>query len=261
MASISAMRMATTYRPSKRLNGASQQEGRVSQSSFSRVGRTVAMAACLALAACSTDAGSSLSLPTTAPSDSPSGTAPHPSTDLATVAPSLTTPPPVASPSPAPTPPGTPAPAVPKKPTGVTFATDVVELRGPLGTDELPYEVTHTVRWESPRADGMEIRVYGLTACLSEPIDPPAGTSGPCLVEHTRLPSEVMSLAGTVPSDAGKFSWIAPHYYECGGGPVGPDGTDYEVIVLAAYNAHGNSIFAIAYEGSWFRAAPDAVIC
>ncbi|HET7686910.1 MAG TPA: hypothetical protein VFM19_10930 [Candidatus Limnocylindria bacterium] len=248
MASISARRMAIEARLSKR-QGASQQEGRVSQSSFSRVGRTVAMAACLALAACSTDAGSSSSLPTTAPSDSPSGTAPHPSTDLATVAPSVTTPP------------STPAAAVPKKPTGVTFATDVVELRGPPGTDELTYEVTHTVRWESPRADGIEIRVYGVTACLSEPIDPPAGTSGPCLVERTRLPSEVMSLTGTAPSDAGKFSWIAAHYYECGGGPVGPDGTDYEAIVLAAYNAHGNSIFAIAYEGSWFRAAPDVVIC
>ena len=143
----------------------------------------------------------------------------------------------------------------------MTFTTDVVELPRATATDWFPYEVTHTVRWESPRAAGLEIRVYGVTECLSEPSSPPPGTSGPCLVEHTLLPPRVMALAGTTPAAAGETSWIAPFYYECAGPPVGPDGTEYQAIVIAAYNAVGNSIFAIADPGGWWRASPGDVVC
>jgi hypothetical protein len=97
---------------------------------------------------------------------------------------------------------------VPAKPTGLTFTTDTVELPGRTGTDGMPYEVTHTVRWDAPRTEGVEIRVYGVTECLSEPNDPPPGTSGPCLVEHTLLPSSVMALAASAPAAAGEISWI-----------------------------------------------------
>jgi hypothetical protein len=150
---------------------------------------------------------------------------------------------------------------MPATPTGVTFKTDAVELPGPTGTDETTYQVTHTVRWKAPRTADVEIRVYGVTECLSEPGAPSPGTSGPCLVEHTQLPRSVMALAATSPAAAGGISWIAPRYYECAGPPVGPDGLDYEAIVAAAYTATGHSIFAIAYPGAWWRAAPDEVIC
>jgi hypothetical protein len=159
------------------------------------------------------------------------------------------------------TPPRTPAVTVPAKPTGVTFTTDSVELPGPTGTDEITYEVTHTVTWKAPRTEGVEIRVYGVTECVSEPSNPPPGTSGPCLVEHTLLSPSVMVLAATVPAAAGKMSWIAPSYYECAGPPVGPDGIDYRAIVIAAYDAAGHSTFAIADPGEWWRAGPDEVIC
>ena len=165
-----------------------------------------------------------------------------------------------AQPTPSPTPKQT-AVSVPPKPTGVTFTTDSVELPGPTGTDEITYQVTHTVTWEAPRTEGVEIRVYGVTTCLSEPDNPPPGTSGPCLVEHTLLPPTVLVLAGTAPAATGEISWVAPFYYDCGGPPVGPDGRDYEAIVIAAYNSAGHSIFAIADPGGWWRAGPDEVIC
>ena len=150
---------------------------------------------------------------------------------------------------------------MPAKPTGVTFTTDVEELRGPPGTDELSYRATHTVKWKAPRADGIEIRVYGVTECLSESRDPAPGTSGPCLIEHMRLPASVMVLAAKAPAAAGRISWVAPTFYECAGPPVGPDGQDYESVVLAAYNAAGHSIFAIAEPGNWWRAGPNDIIC
>jgi hypothetical protein len=168
---------------------------------------------------------------------------------------------PAASSAPPPTPRPTPKATVPAKPTGVTFKTDVVELPGPTGTDEITYQVTHTVRWKVPRTADVEIRVYGVTECLSEPADPSPGTSGPCLVEHTPLPPSVMALAATAPADAGEISWIAPRHYECAGPPVGPDDLDYEAVVIAAYNAAGHSIFAIADPGEWWRAGPNEVIC
>jgi hypothetical protein len=42
-----------------------------------------------------------------------------------------------------------------------------------------------------------------------------------------------------------------------------PDGPGYRAVVLAAYSAAGNSIFAIAEPGGWWRAAegPGDVVC
>lgn len=229
------------------------------------LGRVFAIAACVAVAACqSTSAPNPSAFPSSAASTlspdaaEPLGTAtpfspPASAVPTASFAPSRT---------PQPTPKAT-AVTVPAKPSGVTFTTDSVELPRPTGTDEVGYQVTHTVRWKAPRTEGVEIRVYGVTECLSEPSNPPPGTSGPCLVEHTPLPPSVMALAATAPSAAGEVSWIAPRYWECLGPPVGPDGLDYQAIVVAAYNAAGHSIFAIAYPGDWWRADPnsDVVIC
>jgi hypothetical protein len=228
------------------------------------LGRASAIAAFLAVVACSPGAGSTHSTLTPSPSAGPSSIA-RSSSDAA--APRDTAPPsgaaeaPLASASPVETPPSTPAAQVPAKPTGVTFTTDSVELPEPTGTGEVAYQVTHTVRWEAPRTEGVEIRVYGVTQCLSAPSDPAPGTSGPCLVEHTLLPPSVMVLAATVSAGAGEFSWIAPFYYDCAGPPVGPDGLDYSATVIAAYNDAGHSIFAIADPGEWWRAGLHDTIC
>ena len=222
------------------------------------LGRAFAIAACLAVAACQ-------STLTPSPNDVPSSTAPSSPSDAAapldTATPPVAAESPLASASPVPTPPSTPSVRVPAKPTGVTFTTDLVELPRPTGTDENIYQVTHTVRWKAPRAEGVEIRVYGVTECLSEPSNPPPGTSGPCLVEHTLLPPSIMVRAATAPAAAGEISWIAPGRSLCGGPPGGPDGLDYQAIVIAAYNAAGHSIFAIAAPGYWFRASPGVVVC
>jgi len=229
------------------------------------LGRAFLVATCLAVAACSTGAGPIQSGLTPDPSAVPPSTASSSPSDAAASAgtgiPPMAAESPLASASPATTPPSTSAATAPAKPTGVTFTTDSVELAGPTGTDEVTYQVTHTVRWKAPRTEGVEIRVYGVTECLSKPSDPPPGTSGPCLVEHTLLPPSVMVLAASAPAAAGEISWIAPFHYECAGPPVGPDGLDYQAIVIAAYNAAGHSIFAIAHPGDWWRAGPDEVIC
>jgi hypothetical protein len=246
------------------------------------LGRAFAIAACLAVAACQ-------STLTPSPSAVPSSTAPSSPSDAAapldtatppaasaSAVPTASFPPPPTSASAVPTasvpqpslPPPTSRPTpkataatVPAKPTGVTFTTDSVELPRPTGADEIEYQVTHTVRWKAPRTEGVEIRVYGVTECLSEPSNPPPGTSGPCLVEHTLLPPSAMALAATAPAAAGEISWIAPRYWMCAGPPVGPDGLDYQAIVIAAYNAAGHSIFAIADPGEWWRAGPGEMIC
>lgn len=226
-------------------------------------GCALAIATSIAVAACQSTASPSASA-------LPSSTAPSlPASSATTLAAATPTSTPAAAmptasfpplPTPRPTPKATAA-TVPEKPTGVTFETDVMELPGPTGTDQITFQVTHTVRWEAPRTAGVEIRVYGVTECLSEPSSPSPGTSGPCLIEHTRLPASVMALAASAPASAGEISWIAPMYYECAGPPVGPDGLDYQAIVIAAYNAAGHSIFAIANPGEWWRPGPDEVIC
>ena len=208
----------------------------------------------LVLAACDGTAGASAQ-PVALESDADA-------TVAATASPAPTdsaTPLPTPDPTPEPTP-GATQPPVPPRPSGVTFTTDWVELPAPGGSDEVTSQVTHTVRWKAPRTDDVEVRVYGVTQCLSEPSNPSPGTSGPCLVEHTRLPSSVMALAATAPAAAGEISWIAPFNHECGP-PVGPDGLDYQAVVIAAYNAAGHSVFAIAEPGNWWRAGPDEVVC
>lgn len=223
------------------------------------LGRVFTIAACVAVAACqSTSAPTPSALSSSATPDLPSDAAAP--VGAATPSSAAASAGPTASIAPRPTPRATAA-TVPAKPTGVTFTTDSVELPAPTGTDEVEHQVTHTVRWKSPRTEGVEIRVYGVTECLKEPSSPPPGSAGPCLVEHTLLPPSVMALAATAPAAAGEISWIAPFYYDCAGPPVGPDGLDYHAVVIAAYNAAGHSIFAIAYPGEWWRAGPDVTIC
>jgi hypothetical protein len=167
----------------------------------------------------------------------------------------------LASPSPLattqPTPNPTPVP-VPPKPTGVTFDEETRSIGdGQFG------EVTQTVTWGAPRSEGVEIRVYGVTECIAEPADPAPGTSGPCLVVHTPLPASVRRLLATAPASDGAVSWTWTEEGGCDPSPFrsAPDGPGYHAVVLAAYNAAGNSIFAIAEPGGWWRAAPDDVIC
>ncbi len=42
---------------------------------------------------------------------------------------------------------------------------------------------------------------------------------------------------------------------------VGPDGLDYQTIVIAAYDGKGHSLFATADPGGWWCAEQDEVIC
>ncbi len=160
-----------------------------------------------------------------------------------------------ASPSPSATPQPTPEPTpvpVPPKPTRVTFD----EETRPIDDGQFG-EVTQTVTWGAPRSEGIEIRVYGVTECIAEPADPAPGTNGPCLVVHTPLPASVRRLLATAPAPDGAISWTWTEEGGCDPSPFksAPDGPGYRAVVLAAYSAAGNSIFAIAEPGGWWRAA------
>jgi glucose/arabinose dehydrogenase len=96
------------------------------------------------------------------------------------------TPKPTLKPAPKPTPRPTPVP-VPPKPTGVKF----------IEAPEIREEIQYTVLWQTPRTKGVEIRVYGVTECLSAPSTLPEYAEGPCLVEHTTLPPSTMKLIAT----------------------------------------------------------------
>ena len=182
-----------------------------------------------------------------------------PSITLAAAAASPTA---MASPSPSatpqPTPEPTPAP-VPPKPTNVKFDQRMSDP-GPDG------EITQTVTWGAPRSEGVEIRVFGVTECIAEPANPSPGTSGPCLVVQTPLPPSVRTLLATARASDGVVSWSWTDLIaDCGEPLLGhdPAGPRYYAVVLAAYSASSQSIFAIAEPGEWWRAAegPGDVVC
>lgn len=178
--------------------------------------------------------------------DSPAASAPSPS-----ASPSRTpspTPPPTAAPTPAPTPDPTAVP-VPPKPTGVTFDEQVKELSGGR------LEHTYTVTWRAPTTTGLQVKVYGVTECLSMPTSPPEAAEGPCLVEHTTLPSSTLERLATAPASDGTAGWTwieePPEGCDYYTKAIGPDGTRYMSLVLAAYNGSRESVMAIAEPGSW----------
>ena len=156
------------------------------------VGSRAVLAAILGAVLAACGAGVTLSSPPHAPRTDAPNVAATPSAASATAA----TTPVSQSPSrtPQPTPKPTPVPG-PPKPSGVKF-----NERVHVSDDEAVAEFTQTVTWQTPRMEGIEIRVYGVTKCLAEPKDPPADSSGPCLVEHTALPPSVVTLLATAPA-------------------------------------------------------------
>jgi hypothetical protein len=176
-----------------------------------------------------------------------------------TTRPSATISRPTLSPSPNPklAPTAEPAPMAPK-PAGVKFDTQAV-----AGDERERYaDITQTVSWRTPRSEDIEIRVYGVTKCSAEPKDPLPDTSGPCLVTGTPLPASVRTLLGKAPASDGRVSWSWLEETGCDIGlPNDPDGPVYYAVVLAAYNASGHSIFAIAEPGLWWQSGPNDVVC
>jgi len=159
-----------------------------------------------------------------------------------------------------PTPQATPASVqdpVPPKPTGVTFAEDVrVSDDGETG------DIVQTVTWRAPRTKGVKIRIFGVTDCIAQPASPSPATGGPCLVIHTPLPASVRTPLAVAAASDGRASWAWTVQSGCNPGLSYPDdGPAYYAIVLAAYNASGHSIFAIAEPGGWYQPGPDEVIC
>ena len=148
---------------------------------------------------------------------------------------------------------------VPPKPTGVKL-----RARDRCVSESCHrYKHTRTVTWESPLTKGVEIRVYGVTKCVSRPADPKPGTDGPCLVKHTRLPASIRTLLATAPASAGKVTWTWIDEGDPGCDltfPIGatPDGEYYYAVVVAAYSTSGHSIFTVAQSGTWVEPDPES---
>ena len=212
-----------------------------------------ALLTAIIVAACGTS-GASSTPPITPPAPTPPAAAITAASPSPTAAATLVSPSPSATHQPTPRP--TPVPA-PPKPTGATFASKVR-----VSDDEATAKITQTVTWQAPRSKGVEIQVYGVTECIARPADPLPDTSGPCLVEHTPLPSSVRTLLTTAPASDGVVSWTWTEETGCDPGlSYDPEGPAYYAIVLAAYNASGHSIFAIAEPGRWVGYGPNDVIC
>lgn len=200
------------------------------------------------IAACGASGAPSVA-PTPRPADE-SSISPSPTT-AAHASLTATDSPPSPIPSPDPT-----SPAAPPKPTGVTFD----EKRN--GDDASTTEITQTVTWQEPRSEGVEIRVYGVTECVARPANPAPDTSGPCLVEHTPLPTSIRSLLATARASDGAVSWTWTGTFDCEIGlAYDPAGPAYHSVVLAAYGASDHSIFAIAEPGGWWQPGLDDIVC
>jgi hypothetical protein len=146
-----------------------------------------------------------------------------------------------------------------------------VEPSEPEGDDpsdaELFYTTTYELTWQTPRTDGVEIRVWGITECLSAPASPKPNTSGPCIVKDTRLSKSVETLIAAAPASAGRVTWTWRSYGGCDtydfiGNADAPEGKGMIFgIVVGAYSTSGQSVFAIAYPGGWAMPGPNDTVC
>ncbi len=138
---------------------------------------------------------------------------------------------------------------VPPKPTGLELT-----LACGWGPDDEGGCDTGTdggvLTWQKPRTKGVEVRVYGVTKCFRT--DAP---NGPCLREHTLVPSKIRVLLAKGPASKGGLSFFQTLFAHtkdgCEYGYRSEDGTAFYAIVVAAYNASGPSVFAIADEGRY----------
>jgi hypothetical protein len=157
--------------------------------------------------------------------------------------------------APAPTPaPSTTAPAVPPMPSGVAFE-NVSTGTCPSDPQELCSidEQVVTVSWKAPRTEGVEIRVYGITACFGTDEDG-AVIDGRCLRKHTTLPDGAMLLLATTDASEGSVTFTGVP--SATGLVDTTDGTELYSIVVASYDARGRpSVFAIAATGEYCIAA------
>jgi len=154
----------------------------------------------------------------------------------------------------------TPTPVGPPSPPTSVAVTRRGCYTGPM-PDGIPSgeECITTITWKEAVTSGTEIRVYGVTVCLSATPDP---GSGSCLVADTSVPADVRKLIAKVPASDGTVSWTGPAWQDVidsdtGGAAftaIGVDHRDddiYFAIVVAAYNNAGTSKFVIADAGTW----------
>ena len=151
----------------------------------------------------------------------------------ATVAPATATPEPP-TPEPPTAVPATPTPLPPPPaPTGITYEQHHTPGSGPLGT------TTYTITWNEPSENGTEIRVSGLTKCLSNVTDQP------CIQRHMTLPQGTLELIARAPASKGSVSWTFPTSEVTGPGLASKNGTDYYAFLIGAYGAAGQSRLVI----------------
>jgi hypothetical protein len=99
---------------------------------------------------------------------------------------------------------------------------------------------TDRIRWTAPKGYATEFRLYGVTSC---PNEAPDHDGQPCLVEHMSLAKDELRLIETADGDERSMT-IANGIPD---GLCGPTlfCSDYNALVLGAFNAYGHSVYAI----------------
>jgi hypothetical protein len=133
-----------------------------------------------------------------------------------------------------PTPVATPTPLLPPlSPMDVTYHEQHTRGSGFPGT------TTYTITWRESETSGVEIRVSGLTKCLSNVMDEP------CIQRHMTLPIGTLKLIARAPASNGSISWTWPTPEVLGGALASDGTTDYYAFLVGAYSIGGQSRLVI----------------
>lgn len=126
---------------------------------------------------------------------------------------------------------------VPPRPGSVKV--ENLSFTGDTGTPA-PWVQRDRINWTSPKGYADEFRLYGVTSC---PNDAPGNDGEPCLVPGTPLEKNDLKLIKTV--DGSARSMTIENEIDDGLCAGGLWCSEYYAIVLGAFNAYGNSVYAI----------------
>jgi hypothetical protein len=195
----------------------------------------------------------------------PEGASPGSPTSGTTGGPTPTASPAMPTPSSRPTQVATPTPRpTPKRPTGMRLAADYYSCEGiVLGPEDSCDEWAtgeYRITWKTPRAKGLEVRVFGVTECLSNDIYGAWIDGGWCLrqawandiygvlvdggpytLEHTAIPPELLVPLAKAKAANGRVVFDVEDFGLDGfWDPFGAeDGTAMFAIVAAVYDTDG----------------------
>ena len=209
------------------------------------------------VAACATTPPDTVSPPASSSGPIALASASPAPTATASAVPTASLPPP---PTPRPTPADTAAP-VPAKPTGVTFTTDSVKLPALAGRTRSPTRSPTRSGGRHPASQGAEIKVYGVTECLSEPSDPPPGPADRASSSTRAFPLRRWRWRPRHRRPQVGCERVAPFNHDCGRTPVAQRASTTRQSSSRPTTPPEIPSSRSRTPASGGRAGPDEVIC